>query len=151
MHVIIDSQEKIPYTFSNSNFVKETTIKKIPTGDYTVDGFETELTIERKAYLSELVSCMSQNRFMNEMKRMQEFKYRFLICEFALQEVLDWPHKSHLPQSTIAKIKITPQYIMKFLSEMQVYYGIQTLYCGNRKNAEYTVLNIMRRVHERTL
>ncbi len=147
--VIKDTREKDGWNFENSSYVGLLINQSLPTGDYTVKGLEDILCIERKGAVSEMALNSSEKRFTNELKRMTEFKYRYLICEFSIQNILDWPYKSGIPKSRIPHIKVTPQFLMRTLSVIQVEYGIQTLFCSNKIGAEYTAINIMRRVHER--
>lgn len=145
---IIDTREKTPWDFTSSKYVKGTSVQTLHTGDYTISGFESIFCIERKSSVSEFAGCVSQPRFKNELDRMLDFKYRYLVLEFNLQAVLDFPNNAGIPKWKLSQVKISPQYMMRFLSEIQVKYGIQTLFCGDRYNAQYCALNLMRRVCE---
>jgi ERCC4-type nuclease len=120
----------------------------LPTGDYTVRGFERELCIERKATVTEIAQNVTKDRFLRELDRMLEYKYRYLICEFDIPEVLGWPHNSPYLAKIVNKIRVNPQFIMSSFAMMQVEYGINVIFCSTRFYAECCAVNIMKRISE---
>ncbi|MFO0000609.1 MAG: hypothetical protein ACK559_05730, partial [bacterium] len=62
--------------------------------------------------------------------------------------VLDYPVGSTVPKKMWNSLKITGKYILKYLTEINIKYGIHTIYCGNRDNAEDIALCIMKRMVE---
>ena len=78
MNIICDTREQKPLTFNEYEDVF--TIRKgLKTGDYTVEGFEDRLCIERKQSVSEIASNITQKRFTKELERMAEFPHSFLV------------------------------------------------------------------------
>lgn len=146
--VIIDTREKTPWSF-NSSQVNDVEIKKLDTGDYAIEGMEKILCIERKKSLSEFVGNMTDPRFERELKRMQEYPERFLIMEFDYDDVKQFPLGSNIPQKSWSQIRIKSPFIMKYISEVQVTYGVHVILAGNTANAEHIATNIMKRIVEK--
>lgn len=79
--IIQDSREQTPLDFSGFRGVK--TIRKgLKTGDYSLDGYESEICFERKS-VADLVGTLIQGheRFLREMQRMDSFKAKYILIE----------------------------------------------------------------------
>ncbi len=146
--VIIDTREKTPWGF-NSSQVHDVEIKKLDTGDYAIEGLEQVLCIERKKSLGEFVNNMTDPRFARELERMKVFPEKFLIMEFDYDDVKSFPIGSNVPQKMWSQVRIKPPFIMKYISEVQVTYGVHVILAGNTANAEHIATNIMKRVVEK--
>jgi len=124
---------------------------KLDTGDYSVRGLEDYLCIERKKSVSELASNITEKRFTNELERMAEFPHKFLILEFDYRHIEDFPEGCHLPKKVKRKIKVTSNFIMRRLSEIQMTYDIHVIPCGNVNYAEQVAATIIKRINEKYL
>lgn len=142
--VIIDTREQHPWELKH--YTKAN--RKLDTGDYSVEGFEHLLCIERKYSISEFVNNMSEKRFKDVLERMSSYKYAYMIMEFSFDDVLNFPVGSTIPKRVWDKLKISPSYIIKYLTDIQMKYGIHVLFCGSSSGAEKMALSIMRRVVE---
>ena len=71
------------------------------------------------------------------------------MFEFSVSDVECFPYGSGLPKSVIAKLKISSSYLMKCIARIQVEYGIDVVFAGNKDNATYLMTNIMKEVYER--
>ena len=76
--IIVDTREQQPWIFDN--YAKAH--KKLDTGDYSVEGLEHLLTIERKKSSSEFATNIVESRFKDVVMRLSQFKYSFLLLEF---------------------------------------------------------------------
>ena len=123
MTVYIDTREKYPWSFPADNDFNDSISHKLDTGDYSIQGYEHILCIERKRTVSELVQNMFEKRFP-------------VGCRMPKQDM-----------EKMSNVK-TPQ-ILGFISSMTVNYGIYVLLAGDTKNANYLANRIMKRVHER--
>jgi hypothetical protein len=125
-------------------------VRKLETGDYSIEGMEDKLCIERKGRLSELAINLGSDkrRFMDEIERMKKFPFKFLVLEFSLQDVMDFPERSDIPEEKWPTLKITNKYILKMLIEFQMYDDIHVIFCENRKNAKLVVNSILKRINE---
>ena len=92
--VIKDTREQDGYTFEKFNgrytSCEGMIVRKLDTGDYSLVGLEDKLCIERKGRISELAINLGKDkrRFMDEITRMKEFPFKFLILEFSLEDVI---------------------------------------------------------------
>lgn len=143
--VIIDTKEKHPWSFCSAAIL-EIKYQHLQTGDYTVEGLESVLCIERKRSVSELATNIHEPRFADELQRMTLFPYRYLLLESSLQKVIDYPMYEDLPPKILKKIKLSGKYILKCLNRIQVKYGVNIIYCGNTTNAIWVATNLMKEV-----
>lgn len=144
MEIIIDTREKYYWTFAEH----ETRIQKLRTGDYTLVDCEDILCIERKMSLMELYGNLTEDRFWDEMERMKEFPYKFIIVEADYSDILAIPYSLGVKQDIMAKLKLSPQFVLKKIGELQVKYGIHVIFAGDHETAAELALNIMKRVNE---
>lgn len=143
--IIVDTREQKPWTFDDHSVAN----RKLDTGDYSVEGLEKIFTIERKRSVSEIAGNISEKRFYDELDRMRDFKHKFILLEFSLNSVLDYPVGSTVPKKLWNTLKITGKYILKYLTEISIKYDVHIIYCGSSDNAEEMALSIMKRMVER--
>ena len=152
--VVKDSREQDGYTFNRftSRFheCKGMVVRKLDTGDYSIEGLEDKVCIERKGRISELAINLGKDkhRFMREIERMKEFPFKFLVLEFSLEDVMSFPEGSDIPDENWNSLKITNKYMLKMLIEFQMYDDIHVIFCGSKKNAKLVVSSILKRVNE---
>lgn len=146
--VIRDTREQDGWTFSRSKAVTNIIDDKLDTGDYAVVGLVDKLCIERKATTAEIANNISERRFYAELERMQAYPHRFLVCEFAFKDVLDFPRNSGIPFNKQKFLRITAPFMLKTMTDIQVKYNVNVIYAGNKGYAEVAVDNVMRRIYE---
>jgi hypothetical protein len=142
--IIIDTREQIPWEFGFHNTAK----KKLDTGDYTIEGFENILAIERKKSVSEIATNLSESRFSDVLDRLSKIKHPYMVFEFSLDEVYSFPVGSDIPKKLWDKLRISGNYIIKRLIEIQLKYNIQVVFCGDSDNAEKFSASLMKRIYE---
>ena len=153
--IIKDTREKQGYTFAASrtkyHVCKGMVNRKLDTGDYSIEGLEDKVCIERKASVVELANNVgiSRKRFEAEIERMKEFPHKFLVLEFSLTDLMDFPEGSDVPNSEIKKLRVTNKYMLRFLMEMQINHNVNVIFCDSKKNAKWTVLSILKRINEK--
>lgn len=140
--IIVDTREQIPWEFENYAIAS----KKLDSGDYSVEGLEEVFAIERKRTVSEIANNITESRFKNVLDRLEKFKHKFILLEFTLNNVMDYPVGSTVPKRMWHVLKITGKYILKYLIEINIKHNIHIIYCGNRENAEEVALCIMKRM-----
>ena len=146
-NVLVDTREKNPWELVSGRVLGREFVK-LDTGDYTVAGLEDKLCIDRKANVNEIAGNVTQARFKKELIRIKEFPHAFLILEASAQDVLDYPHTANLPEKIRKKIRINGNYLMRCLNRMQIKYGFNIIYAGNRENAQRIAVNLMEDVLE---
>lgn len=141
--IIIDTREQQPWPFEHYT----TASRKLDTGDYSIEGLEDIVCIERKKSVSEVANNLTESRFIDVVDRMSKFKYAFLLLEFDLAQVLSYPIGSTLPRRLWDKVKISPAFIVKHILELQLNHNIKVLFCGSSSDAEKMAEYILKKVH----
>tara|TARA_B100000902_G_scaffold12631_1_gene15399 strand:- start:1730 stop:2209 length:480 start_codon:yes stop_codon:yes gene_type:complete len=143
-HIIVDTREQQPWAFEKM----EQTVAKLDTGDYSLKGLEDLFCIERKGNVSEFANNITEKRFKDVVERLSQFKYPFLLFEFDLEDVLQYPVGSTVPKRMWSKLRISPKFILKHINELQILHNVKIVFCGNAANAEKEALAIMRKIYE---
>jgi ERCC4-type nuclease len=148
--VIKDTREQEGYYFSQYGACAGMVEEKLDTGDYAIKGMEDKCCIERKGCIEELAINLGQKKhtFLNEIERMKPFPHKFLILEFTLSDLVDFPNNTRIPEKNKSRVKITGKYLLKCLMEFQLHDDIHVLFCENKHNAFLTVSSILKRVNE---
>ena len=120
--------------------------KKLDTGDYSLEGYEDKLCIERKRSSGEIAKNINEARFERELERMSKFPHAFIVCEFEFEDILNFPINSGIPQNRWDQLKVTANFLLSKLSDYQVKYGVHVLFCGSKKNAWNAVNSIFKKV-----
>lgn len=147
MIIIRDTREKIGY-WDFSFFGHDEKVTKLDTGDYSLVGYENILCIERKKSTSEIATNIGKDckRFEAELLRMKDFKHKYLILEFSVANLLEFPKNSGMTKVQMSKVRINPQFLMKRLNEYEQDYGITVIFAGNKDNAIDVALDIFNEV-----
>lgn len=122
----------------------------LKTGDYTIKEYPNLICVERKKSAGEIAINFgkARQRFEKEFERMRAFRFSYMICEFSLQDVIDYPENSGIPVNKRDRVFVTGKYVLKCLIEFQLRYGVQVIFCDNAKNAEIFTRSLFKRVHE---
>ena len=141
--IIIDTREQQPWDFDSYSKINA----KLDTGDYSIEGLENIVAIERKKIVSEFANNITESRFTDVVMRMSEIKYSFLLLEFNLEDVLIYPIGSTVPKRMWDKIKISPAFILKNLLDLELKHNISVHFCGGSSNAEKLAETILKKLH----
>lgn len=143
--VIIDTREQLPWEFA----LHATAKRKLDTGDYSIDGLEHLLCIERKKSVAEIANNIAEKRFKDVLDRMSKMQYPFMLFEFDLEDIYTFPVGSDIPKKLWDSLKISSNYILKYITQIQLNYNVHILFCGGPENAEKMAVSIMKRVYEK--
>jgi ERCC4-type nuclease len=141
--IIIDTREQQPWEFKNYAVAN----KKLDTGDYSIEGLENILCIERKKSASEFANNIVESRFKDVVMRLSQLKYSFLLLEFDLEDLLVYPIGSTVPKRMWNKIKISPAFLLKNIIELQINHNIIVYFCGDSSNAEKMAEYILKKIY----
>lgn len=122
--IIVDSREKNPWIFENS------ITRKLDVADYSLEGFEDTLAIERKASTAEFARNICEPRFIKVLEKLSDIEYGFLILEFNMDDILSFPRNSGIPPKSWSSVHINPYFILKTFLEYQICYNFKVLLCG---------------------
>lgn len=122
--VLRDTREKNGngWVFAPSTACLGTHTCTLKTGDYTLEGFETTLCVERKGSLREFATNLFQKRFENELIRMADYEVAIVILEFDMEAITRWPEGSGIPKYKWKRLKLRSASIMKRFWELSLKY-----------------------------
>tara|TARA_R110000744_G_scaffold1280_6_gene4527 strand:- start:270 stop:830 length:561 start_codon:yes stop_codon:yes gene_type:complete len=170
--VIKDTREQDGWFFSPYDKCSGMEVGTLNTGDYTLEGFEDVVCIERKASVSEIAINLGKKKkpFYNEIERMRDFHFRYLLLEFSASDLIDYPHsllkteedkelyeaykegKISLPKfkrfQVIEQTKISGRYLLKALMEISISYDVNVIFCDNKHNAFMVCNSIFKRLND---
>lgn len=98
--IIIDTREQAPYQFAGHKcqrasgspiipLLVTTTTHKLDTGDYSIEGMEDRVCVERKSLDDALGTFTTgRDRFERELERMEEFEAAAVVLEFEWNALL---------------------------------------------------------------
>jgi len=120
--VLIDTREKNPFDFSRfPNWIADVKHQKLEVGDYSVDGMETLLILERKT-LTDLITTLIQqrSRFIRTCERLARYRWRALLVEASYEEI----KSEYTDECTQAH----PNAVSGMLDALEARFGIPVIY-----------------------
>lgn len=142
--VVKDTREQHGWNFNVGKSCAGMEIGTLKTGDYSLRGFETLLTIERKGSVEEFAGNITQDRFERELERMRDFPYAFLVLEFTMDDLLRFPQGCNIPPQKLPYIRVKGPFLMRRLVEIQVRYPVKVILAG--RHGQDIAHQIFRRV-----
>lgn len=141
MTILVDSRERQPWDFSKYHNTEVATLK---TGDYTIKGMENLICIERKKNATELFINLFRKKkaFSNEMKRMDAFKFKYIIIEQSLDDFMSPYNHRRVYQKHLQKS--ASGIILSYLLSLDVKSNIRVIWGGDR--ASTVARHIMEKV-----
>ena len=148
--ILKDTREKNGWNFEFSERCLAVANWGLKTGDYTARGLEKELVIERKASTGELAMNLGKKRkaFEAEIERMSNFRWRYVLCEFSIDDLMNFPVNSGIPEKQLQFVRMNGKFMWKKLCEYQEQHGVQVIFCDNKQNAEDRAIMIFDQVSE---
>ena len=126
--VITDSRERTPYIFKNS------ITRKLHTGDYSIEGYEYQVCVERKTKIDAYQTFgKGRTRFIKELQRMSEFEYSAIVIESSLSSFLVPPYFS----------RMNPKSCIMSLISWSIKYGVHVYFADNRELGMKLTKNIL--------
>ena len=146
--VVRDTREKVDqgWSWNKSKYCAGTVTRKLDTGDYTLDGMEGYLAIERKGSISEWAKNVTEARFERELERLDAIQHPWILLEFNMTDVLNYPVGSGIPKSKWRYLKFRGPFILKKMTEMIRDHRVHIVLCGS--SGKEVASNIFKRVIE---
>lgn len=128
MHILYDQAEQAPWHFEGVASKKV----HLPTGDYSLPGFESVLCVERKS-LPDLVKTVvgDWQRFARQLRRMAAMDVAYIVCEAPVTALLEHKYSGDT----------NPLSVRGRLNSILLDFGVHTLFLDNRTIAADWVLN----------
>lgn len=141
-----DTREKNGWSFLEPDII--VVDNKLDAGDYTLEGYESEIIIERKATTGEFAINIGKqwDRFQREFERMSHIKRKIIICEFTITDIQVFPINSGIPAPQRYYIRVNSGLLFKRIEEIKNKYGIEFIFAGNAILAEQAAIEIFREV-----
>lgn len=147
--IVRDTREKEDhgYMWSEDNFCRGTIVEKLDYGDYSVKNLEHLIFIDRKKSTSELSQNLCEERFKALLNKVQRFKYKYILCEFDYEDILNFPLNSGIPRWQQKKLKVTPAFMNSYLARLTIQ-GFNVVYAGNSQNAEEFCYSLLKNIYK---
>ncbi len=129
-----EGEGKHPWSIQHLKFEHEK--KRLHTGDYTIEGYEDKLVIERKSGLREFIidiSGQNKKRFARFLERLGEVPYSCIVIEDRL---------SNLDKvfSAMGYTRVTPKSVYDWLAKITFEYQIPILFFDGKGNSKQNFL-----------
>ena len=149
--VIKDTREQTGYYFNKFNMCDGMIEKKLDTGDYSIEGLEDKVCIERKASVAELAINLGKDkhRFFAEIERMKPFQHKYIVLEFSMEDLTKFPEGSDIPEKNKRTLKISGKYILRCLMEFEIFDDINVVFAGDKHNAFMFINSLFKRINEK--
>jgi len=133
--IITDTRENCGYLFKGKEAEAKIVMKKLTTGDYSLEGFENKIVIERKR-INELFGNFAgdRERFMREVERMKKIPYKFLLIEGSFKDLI---------QMKKVPGKVSIKLVVATLISLMIKRNIKVVFAGNPKLAEQLAYRIL--------
>lgn len=122
--VLVDTREKNPFDFSGfKNWIADTKSQVLKAGDYSVEGMENLLVLERKT-LTDLITTVIQERkrFFKQCAKMTKYRWCALLIESSYEDIKT-PY-DYDTYNTLAH----PNAVSGTLDALEARYGIPVIY-----------------------
>ena len=145
MIILQDTREKEPWKFTSYQQCTGQIEYKLDAGDYALDQDEFLITIERKKSVAEISGNlgMRYDRFMKEMVRMQQYRFRYVICEFSYESLLMFPKNSKIPYKMRRKVRMNGKFLAKRIDDVNEEFGVEFIFCNNREEARDKAIELL--------
>jgi ERCC4-type nuclease len=123
IHVLIDTREQNPWTFSKYATVERVTLTD---GDYSLKDFSDQIRIERKS-LADLTQTITKgrDRFYDECKRLMAYKRAALIIEATMYDV----------EAECYRSRVSSKSVLGTIHSCWIRFGLVPLFAGNHRDA----------------
>ena len=123
-------QEGEGWWWPASKYCAGTVRDTLPTGDYTLRGYEEMLIIERKGSISEWAKNINEARVERELERMESIRFPFILLEFNMVDIINYPIGSGIPKFKWGKLRFKGPYFLKRTIEFMTKYRTKIVFCG---------------------
>lgn len=144
--VIVDTREQAPYRFmglksdakdKNCPLIIPTVRATLKTGDYSIEGLEDHVTVERKEF-GDFYHCCGgdRERFQKQLERLNEIPVAAIVVEAGLNSVITGHPQSRLNPKTVYR---------SIISWQQRLPNVHWWFLWSRHLAEITTFRILER------
>ena len=128
---LVDTREQYPFPlFANHpNWFSDEKRATMKTGDYTVEGMEELLILERKS-LPDIVACTvsDRRRFLANCARLATFRWKAILVEASYEDIKRGPEAFDIPSD------VHPNAVTGTLDAIEAKFGIPVIYTSTIKD-----------------
>lgn len=136
--ILIDTREKTPWDWEPDEAFEAIKFQKLNAGDYTLEGLEGLVAIERKASVDELFINFTKDkdRIKAEFDRLKDHKFKVLMLEFSCEDMMN-PAKYFINRRGINKQhpKMPVAVVSEGVTRLMMEYGVYVVFGGSRAQA----------------
>lgn len=120
--IVIDSREKRAWSFTPER-IGGVVQKALPAGDYSLQGYEMQIAIERKSFADYIATIIhSRDRFTRELAILKSYPRAWIIVEGSFDDLLHGRYDS----------QVNPKSLSAITASLMVAYGIPVLFATDR-------------------
>lgn len=125
MKVIVDTREQTPWSFDGQGIA--TIRRKLDAGDYSIEGLEHRVAIERKS-IDDWTGTVLRDRarFYRELELLRALDFRCVIIEASIRGIMEGQYRS----------EVKPAAILGFIAEVAVAQSVPVYLGGTRAEAQ---------------
>lgn len=128
--VLVDTREKqpLPLHANHPNWIESERRQTLKTGDYTVEGMETLLCLERKS-LADVVACTvtRRSRFIAACSRLALFTWKAILIEATIEDIKQGFDAFDIPSG------VHPNAVCGTLDAIEAKFSIPILYTSMQR------------------
>jgi len=136
--IIVDTREKQPWDWECDDAFEEVRHEKLDAGDYSIDGMQHIITIERKATVDELFNNFTKDkkRIAAEFDRLKDHPFKFVVIEETCDDIMN-PHKYYVNKKKINRQspKMPIAVVTSNLTKLMLENNVQVIFGGLRAQA----------------
>lgn len=119
MRIVIDTREQEPYSF-----IAPVIRHKLDAGDYSVEGFETRVAVERKS-LPDFVNTVirQRRRFHAELIRLRGYDAACVVVECVFRDIVDGKYRAD----------VHPNALLGAIASIILDFNIPVFFCSDRQ------------------
>jgi ERCC4-type nuclease len=132
--ILVDTREKNPWKLDKSFKCKS---QKLDTADYSIEGFEDQIAIEKKADLNEFIADISgryRPTFKRFLNRLSQYPVKAIIIDDSLARA---PEAIRETKGT----RLDSSSVYYWVTRISLEYGIPVIFTGGRKTETKKFLN----------
>ncbi len=136
--IIIDTREQEPYSFDPR--LASALRRALPAGDYSVDGIEACVAVERKT-MDDFVSTVihSRERFRAELRKLSGYRAACVVVEAGIPDILQQRYRG----------EAHPNAVLGNALSIILDYRVPVFFCANRQAACHFVQAYLLAAHSR--
>jgi hypothetical protein len=133
--MLVDTREKLPWDWEPDDAFESVKFLKLDAGDYTLEGLEKIVAVERKASVDELFINFTKDkdRIKAEFERLKDHKFKILMLEFSCEDMMN-PTKYYINKRGINRQhpKMPVAVVAEGVTKLMMEYGVHVIFGGSR-------------------